>query len=142
MDLDTFKNIVDGYPDSVTPLKNDPEALYAYLGLSAGSARLQRDLYKEFYRQIALAFTAGHQAAWDRVRELREELIQRHVLDGQSLDPYFSVLDHLQDALRGKSQTADEIQGDWVAAIHHAHDSVRINDWSAPELRERTHTRF
>ena len=141
INLDDFRLAVDASPDHVTPISGDLNALYRYAGLPIGSALLRSAVGDEFYAQIGRAFASGHQIAWRRCRELREELIQSHVLDGKPLDPYFSVLDNLEEALRSAPQIAGDIQGNWVEAIRHAHDNVRLNDWSASPVRERLHAR-
>ena len=141
MDLNTFKGIVDSHPDEITPLKNDLLALYTHLGLGAGGSFSQRDASQELYRRISSAFTSGHQAAWRRCRGLREELIQREVIDGEIVDPYFAILDHMLDALRSQPQVPGQIRGDWSASIRHAYDNVRVHDWSPKEMRQRTHAR-
>jgi hypothetical protein len=140
MDLETFCRAIDNCPDEITRLTDLP-ALYEYVGLPVGSA-LKRDAVSEALRlKMTASFTSGHKTVWQRCRRLREALIQKHVIDQGRLDPYFSVLDHLQDAMRMGPQVAGEIAGDWNAAIRHALDSVKLHDWSSYQGRERIHVR-
>jgi hypothetical protein len=57
------------------------------------------------------------------------------------LDPYFSILDHLQKAVRANEQIEGEIQGNWTEAIRYAYDGVRVFDWSSNPAREMTYSR-
>jgi hypothetical protein len=140
MDLETFCRAIDNCPDEITGLTDLP-ALYEYVGLPVESA-LKRDAVSEALRlKMTASFTSGHKTVWQRCRRLREALIQKHVIDQGRLDPYFSVLDHLQDAMRMGPQVAGEIAGDWNAALRHALDSVRLHDWSSYQGRERIHVR-
>lgn len=141
MNLKSFRQAVDNCPDEITSCLGDLSDLYAYVGLPIESSFSQQEASKELYKKISAAFTSGHLLVWRRARELRDELIQRHVIDGETLDPYFSVLDVLLDASRSQPQVAGDIQGNWNDAIRHARDHVRINDWSAGVPRERVHAR-
>jgi Holliday junction resolvase-like predicted endonuclease len=137
-----FRRTVDSAPDTIGAVRGDLEQLYCYVGLPVGSSLSLNEVTKELYRKIALAFTRGHTGVWHRCREMREELIQRHVIDGEPLDPYFSVLDNIQDAVRaGAEAPAGDIEGCWDDAIRHAYDRVRIGDWSNGPHREPIHTR-
>jgi hypothetical protein len=59
MNLDKFKNLVDNFPDEITPLKSDLAALYTYVGLPIESSFSQRDVADELYRKISAAFRCG-----------------------------------------------------------------------------------
>jgi hypothetical protein len=141
MNLESFRRAVDSCPDEITSRLGDLPALYAYVGLPVESNFARLDVSKELYKKIAGAFASGHQSVWRHCRNLRNELIQAHVIDGTALDPYFSILDHLLEAVRSSPQTKGDIQGDWSAAIRHAYDDVRIHDWSANGSREKVHSR-
>jgi Holliday junction resolvase-like predicted endonuclease len=140
MDLDSFCRAVDNCSDDITGL-SDLAALYVYVGLPVGSALKRDAVSDELRRKMTAAFTSGHRAVWQRCRRLREALIQKHVIDQGRLDPYFSVLDHLENAMRMSAQVPGEIVGDWNAATRHAFDSVRLFDWSPHQGRERIHVR-
>ena len=141
MDLAKFRALVDSCPDDITARMSDLEDLYAYVGLPTNTSGFKRaDVSKELYRKIKAAFTSGHQSVWRRCRELRNELIQRHVIDGEALDPYFVVLDRIQDAVRATGSAADPIEGDWKQAICNAYDHVRLQDLGSSH-REGTHSR-
>jgi hypothetical protein len=141
MDLESFCRAVDNCPDEITALLNDLVALYEYVGLPSESGLAQNDVSEELRNKTSASFTSGHKAVWQRCRRLREALIQKHVIDGGKLDPYFSVLDQLLEAMRMSPQLAGEIAGDWDKAIRHACDGVRLFDWSANPARERIHAR-
>ena len=141
MDLATFRTLVDSCPDEITARMGDLEDLHAYVGLPTNTPGFKRkDVSDELYRKIRAAFTSGHQSVWRRCRELRNELIQRHVIDGEALDPYFAVLDRIQDAVRATGGAADPIEGDWKQAICNAYDHARLEDWGSSH-REKTHAR-
>src|ERR1700730_1127103 len=141
VDLSAFRRVVDHCPDQITPVLGDLEALYRYVGLPIETSFSQDEASKELYKKIPRSFTSGHVQVWRRCRDLREELIQRHVLDGETLDPYFSVLDHMLDAIQSNDQVKGDIQGDWTEAICHAYDHVRLRDWSVGAHREKIHAR-
>jgi hypothetical protein len=140
MDLENFCRTVDNCPDEISRHR-DLAALYEYVGLPVGPALLRNKVSEELGKKISASFMSGHKSVWRRCRRLREALIQRNVIDGGKLDPYFSVLDHLQEAMRVSTHVADEIVGDWDQAIRHAYDSVSLFDWSANPSREKTHAR-
>jgi hypothetical protein len=142
MDLSRFKITVDHCPDEITQHLNDLSALYTYVGLPDGSSYTQREASKALYAKISAAFTSGHQKVVERCRTLREELVHSQIIDGEKPDPYFAVLDHLEDAVRSQPQIEGDVSGDWDAAIHHAYDHVWIQDFSTSENRERTYARF
>lgn len=139
MDLTSFRRAVDSRINIITPLNGELEALYSHVGLPVTAALRRQDVTKALYAKIADAFTSGHSSVWRRCKQLREELIQRHVINGEALDPYHSVIDHLMAALRGKGD--GEIQGDWTAAINHAVDSVRVWDFTNNAVREKVYSR-
>jgi Holliday junction resolvase-like predicted endonuclease len=141
MDLESFCRAVDSCPDEITARLSELPALYEYVGLPVESAFRRIDIANELGNKVLASFISGHKTVWQRCRRLREALIQRHILDGGRLDPYFSILDHLQDAMRTSPQTASEVAGDWSEAIRHAFDIVRLLEPSANRNRERTHVR-
>ncbi len=141
MNLESFRQAVDSCPDEITSRLGDLPMLYAYVGLPVESNFARGNVTTELYKKIAGAFTSGHQSVWHHCRNLRDELIQAHVIDGTPLDPYFSILDNLQDAIKSNPQIKGDIQGDWSAAIRHAYDNVRIHDWSADAIRKKLHSR-
>jgi Holliday junction resolvase-like predicted endonuclease len=142
LDLTSFCRIVDSCPAGITACNGDLHALYQYVGLPLGSSFTSQAVSKELYRKIKNAFVSGHQSVWRHCRKLKSELIQNHIIDGESLDPYFSVLDRLQDAVRAEGLPGDEIQGDWDEAIRDAYDHVRYQNLGMTgAVRERLNTR-
>jgi hypothetical protein len=142
MDLKSFREVVDRCPEGIASCQNDLRKLYLFVGLSVESGAFSRHaVSQELYRKIAATFVSGHKAVFQRCRELRRELICGHVLDNESLHPYFSILDNIEDAVRNIGQPLEEIKGDWCKAIRYAYDNVKLNDWSASDQRERVYTR-
>jgi hypothetical protein len=95
LDFTSFKHTVDAYPDQVTPNTGDLAELYRFVGLPVESAFARREVTKALGEKIRGSFVSGQAEVRTTFRNLREELIHRHVLDGAPLDPYFSVLDNL-----------------------------------------------
>lgn len=87
MDLATFRRAVDSCPDNISAVIGDLEELYRYVGLPVETSFPLNKVTKELYRKTSQAFTDDHTRVWRRCREMREELIQRHVIDGEPLDP-------------------------------------------------------
>jgi hypothetical protein len=110
--LDELCEIVDGYPDTITVIKDDFQALALRVGLAPETPRSLQAIQKQLYALIAAAFPSGHGAIWHICRNMEKELILRHVLDAKSIDPYFSVLSTLRDAVRGHADGNGGTTGD------------------------------
>lgn len=93
-------------------------------------------------KRIRDAFTSGFNLVWQRCRELRAELIHDHVIDGKPLDPYYSVIDHIQDVVRVSDTSAHAITGDWTEAVKCAYELTRVHSWDTIAIRERVHARI
>lgn len=141
MDLVSFRQAVDNCPDGIAACKGDLSELYSYVGLPAGSSYTQSAVSDELYKKIRNSFSSGHLSVWRRCRRLKEELIQNHVIDGESLEPYFSVLERLQDAVRADSSHREEIEGDWKQSILYARDHAALQSWGDGSIREITYRR-
>lgn len=140
-DLASFRSIVDSHPDGVTAYKDDLQALSLHVGLPPSSCLTSNAVSEELYKKIRNAFVSGHQAVWRSCRQFRHELIQRHVIDDEPLEPYFSVVEHLQDAVRSEGLPRDEIRGDWGDAIRYAYDHTRFRPFGTEQIQERKHQR-
>lgn len=140
MDLQTFRQIVDGAPPGIAVCERDLRRLYDYVGLEHGPAHTDRAVSDALYARMRGCFTSGHAAVWRACKSLRKDLIREHVLRGAPLDPYFEVLDHLQDAIRAGGDPRASIEGDWDRAIQAAFDHVQLHSWGAA-IREKTHAR-
>jgi hypothetical protein len=70
------------------------------------------------------------------------EFVHNQIIDGEKPEPYFAVLDHLEDAVRSQPQVEGDISENWNAAIRHAFDHVQVHDFCTPENRERAYARF
>jgi hypothetical protein len=127
MDLPTFRQIVDGAAPGIAACGDDLQRLYDYVGLEHGPAHTMGVVSEALYARIQGCFTSGHAAVWRACKSLRKDLIREHVLCGALLDPYFEVLDHLQNAVGGAGNPGAPIEGDWNRAIRSAFDHVQIN---------------
>jgi Holliday junction resolvase-like predicted endonuclease len=140
MDLQTFRQIIDGAPPGIAVCERDLRRLYDYVGLEHGSAHTDRAVSDALYARIRGCFTSGHSSVWRACKSLRKDLIREHVLRGAPLDPYFEVLDHLQHAIRTAGDPRASIEGDWDRAIRAAFDHVQLHSWGVA-TREQAHAR-
>ncbi len=140
MDLQTFRQIVDGAAPGIAACEGDLQRLYDYVGLEHGTSYTRTAVSDALYAQMRDCFTSGHAAVWRACRSLRKDLIREHVLSSAPLDPYFEVLDHLQDAVRIAGDPRAPIEGNWGRAIRGTLDHVQIHSWGALN-REKTYAR-
>ena len=140
MDLHIFRKILDSAPLDIAACEGDLQRMYSYVGLDPGNAQTIRAVSEALYARIRGSFSSGHAEVWRTCKSLRTDLIREHVLCGAPLDPYFEVLDHLQDAIRTAGETRAPIEGDWVRAIRCAFDHVQIRSWGVLN-REQIHAR-
>lgn len=140
LDLATFRGIVDRAPAAISNAGDNLEELYRYVGLPQGNDYKRTSVSQAIYASIQAAFRSGHAAAWQWCKSLRTDLIYEHVLLDKAIDPYFEVLDHLQDALRVDSDPRVPIDGDWDKAVRLAVDHVAISSWGV-HRREEHHAR-
>lgn len=141
MDLASFRQTVDNCPDGITACNGELSALYRHVGLPQGSFYTQSAVSDELDKKIKNSFSSGHMSVWRRCRQLKEELIQNHVIDGESLEPYFSVLERLQDAVRADPPHREEIEGDWNQSIRFARDHAALRSWGDDSMRKKTYRR-
>lgn len=141
MDLQIFRQIVDSAAPGIAVCEGDLRKLYDYAELDQGHGYSRQAVSEALYARIKGCFTSGHAAVWRACKSLRTDLIREHVLCGAPLDPYFEVLDHLQDAIRTAAGPHPErIDGDWSSAIRAAFDHTQIQSWGCPN-RENIHAR-
>jgi len=141
MDIQTFRQIVDRAPPGIAACEGDLQRLYDYVGLGYDSAYTRGAVSDTLYAQIRSCFTSSHTAVWRACKSLRKDLIREYVLCGALLDPYFEVLDHLQDAIRTASgDPRVPVDGDWDRAIRSAFDHAQINSWNVLN-QEKIHAR-
>ncbi|MDO8774820.1 MAG: hypothetical protein Q7K57_40165 [Burkholderiaceae bacterium] len=129
MDLKAFRQIVDSAGPGIAVCEDDLLRLYEYVGLEDRGSYTRKAVSDALYASIQGCFTSGHSAVWRACKSLRKDLIREHVLLKASLDPYFEVLDHLQDAVRTDGDPRAPIRGDWNQAIRGALDHVQIHSW-------------
>ena len=127
MNLEAFCKIVDSAGPGIATCGDDLQRLYEYVGLEGRGFYTRTAVSDALYASIKGCFTSGHSAVWRACKSLRKDLIREHVLLGVSLDPYFEVLDHLQDAVRTDGAPHASIEGDWNRAIRAALDYVQIH---------------
>jgi hypothetical protein len=140
MDIEIFRQIVDDAPQGIAACDGDLRRMYDYIGLQQTPTQTIRAVSEELYSRIRECFTSGHSAVWRTCKQLRTDLIRQHVLCGTSLDPYFEVLVHLQDAVRVAAGQQMPIEDDWKSAIRLAFDYVQIQSLGT-QNRERIYTR-
>lgn len=141
MNLNEFRRIVDRGEPGIASCNGDLSLIYQYVGLGNNSVYQLQAISEKLYSKIRNSFSSGHSAVWHLCKSLRIDLINEHVFSGLPLDPYFQVLDRLQDAIRTAGGDSRElIAGDWENAIRTAFDHVQIQSWGV-ENRERTHVR-
>ena len=140
MNLQSFRQIVDFTRPGIAACEGDLHRLYDYVGLEHGPAHTRNAVSDALYARMKVCFTSGHPAVWRTCKSLRTDLIREHVLHGTPLDPYFEVLDHLQDAMRNIGDPRAEIEGDWEAAIRGALDHMEIQSFGSIN-REKVHAR-
>jgi hypothetical protein len=134
MDLKTFRQIVDRTPTEIAAIRDQPEQLYAYVGLDFEGSYQLKIIGDALNDRIRAAFKAGHRTFFNLCRSLMTDLIREHVILGVPLDPYFDLLGRLRDAARS-TDGGGEIDGDWEAAIKAARDSVEMSNYSTSNLR-------
>ena len=140
MNLQAFREIVDGTSPGITACEGDLRRLDHYVGLDHGPAYTRNAVSEALYARVKGCFTSGHAEVWRICKSLRRDLIRAHVLRGAPLDPYFEVIDHLQDAVRNVGNARAPIEGDWELAIRSAIDHVQIQSWGTPN-REKVYAR-
>lgn len=131
IDLPEFKRLVDSSPDNVTGYSGDLRSLYSYVGLSATNGWKLMTVLDELYNKMRNQFVSNHGAVWRHCRQLKNELIHNHIFIGDALEPYISVLDRLQDAVRGPASVPPAMD-DWAQAVGFAYDHVRLQSWGDP----------
>jgi hypothetical protein len=135
MNINAFRQIVDSSRPGIAACAGDLQSLYKYVGLEDRGCYTREAVSDALYANIQGCFTSGNSAVWHTCKSLRKDLIREHVLLGVPLDPYFEVLDHLQDAVRSNAYIRGSIEGDWNQAIRAALDHVQINSWGQIDRR-------
>jgi len=125
MDLKIFRQMVDQCGPGITVCQDDLAAMFTYVGLEPASAMTKRMVTDALHKKCGESFSSGHQSVWKRCKLMLDEMIQHHVIEGEPLEPYFSILTCLRDANRIASPSSD-IVGDWPAAIRYACDSRNV----------------
>jgi hypothetical protein len=134
MDLKTFREIVDRTPTEIAAIRDQPEQLYAYVGMDFEGSYQLKTVGDALNDRIRAAFKTGHRTVFSLCRSLMTDLVREHVIFGVPLDPYYDLLSRLRDAARPTDGSGD-IDGDWEAAIKAARDSVEMSNYSTSNLR-------
>ncbi|MGO3868918.1 MAG: hypothetical protein ACTJH7_02475 [Alcaligenes sp.] len=130
MNLEAFRLIVDNAGPGIAAYTDDLQQLYEYVGLKSIGSYTRTAVADALYAQIQSGFNSGHPAVWHMCKSLRKDLIREHVLLGMPLDPYFEVLDLLQDAVRTYDDPGTPTENDWHQAIRAALDHTQIQSRS------------
>lgn len=144
MELAELRNLIDETPDQVTPIRNDLSLLYAYADLDAGQSQRLSDVVKALMVEVSRCFSCGERSAWMECRMLTHQLIYEHVLDGKALEPCFSILSRIADAVRKpESETLiGPAYANWPRAVLMAKQAITLSPWhQTDELIRRTHGR-
>lgn len=143
IELNTFCALVDSNSERVSPISNDLNALYRYVGLPLSSAMSLSSVTDALYARIAQAIGQKRPSKLKpQVTRLLSELILKHVLDGLPLQPYATTLEILRDALH--PSTAEHPQDDrieWAAAVQAALDFQALRQWGGGAMFESSHPR-
>lgn len=126
LDLATFQKIVDGEPDNISFLREDVDALIKYVGLLPSSSFQSSDISTQLYKNIRHSFSTDPRIIDENFKKLKNELIYNHVLSNINLEPYFSILTTIHDALGGLPDILPRTDN-WKSAIQAAYDHVRLN---------------
>ena len=135
MDLQNFRQIVDQTPTRIASYQGNPAGLYAYVGLEYQTQYQNKAVSDALYERIRNAFTSGHGEAWRTCRSLKTDLIREHVILGASLDPYFEVLSHLNDAFQVRANETGTLNGDWYASVQAAKDHIDFSNYRTSDHR-------
>ena len=78
------------------------EELYAHFGLARDSFLSRQTVTKHLYAQIAAEINSSPQGPNDResLRTLKNQILLRHYVEGERLQPYLELLDIVLDATR------------------------------------------
>jgi hypothetical protein len=134
MDLKTFREIVDRTSTDIATVRDQPEHIYAYVGLNFEGSYQLKTVGDALDDRIRAAFKSGHRAVVSLCGSLVTDLIREHVILDVPLDPYYDLLSRLRDAAR-RADDGGNIEGDWESAIKAALDSVEMSKYSTSNLR-------
>lgn len=138
MDIETFREIVDHTSAEIVAIRDQPEELYAYVGLAFEGIYQRKNVCAALDDRVRAAFKVGHRAVSNLCHTLLIDLIREHVILDVPLDPYYDLLVRLRDAARQADVDRDtdgNIDGDWETAIKAARDSIEISNYSTSTLR-------
>ena len=135
MNLGDFRQIVDQTPARIAAYKNDAAAQYEYVSLPFERPYKSKAVTDALCEAIANSFTSGHTEVRRVCRNLKRDLIREHVMWGVSLDPYFEVLSHLEDALRPGPGVPGQVVGNWATAIQAAQDHIEMSNFRTLDHR-------
>lgn len=137
MNLDEFKVIVDREPPRIAQCNGNLSRLYEYVGLASSSMQTRAAVSRELHSQIQGSFSSGHTLVSQMCASLRTDLIRQHIFSSFPIDPYFDILDRLQDAIGATDDSHDQIIGDWGNAIRLAYDYVELDPWHRKDREKR-----
>lgn len=135
LNLREFRQIVSQSPARISPHRCDLHAQYVYLGLDTENSYQGRVVSDALYERIRNSFASGHGEVRRICRALKTDLIREHVIEGVPLDPYFEVLNHIEDALTARASSSGAILGNWTTAIQAAQDHIEISNLRMVEHR-------
>lgn len=141
MELQEFKKLVDWHVLSIENYGDDAAHLLGHVGIALDGNETLTDLAGKLKARAALAFSSGGQGIWERCRWLIEELIQRHVIEDEAIDPYMPIMESVKNVGCPQSPAVRDIVGDWNLAIGCAVVGIKIWKLQGFEADRETHLR-
>lgn len=129
-----FRNIVDSLTDKISGIKDNLPELYEYIGLPQSQTCSIEAILKEIYRKIGSSFASEHKLVWRHCKQLEDELILDHILHGEPILPYLSILERIRDATRRPAES-QSMSDNWHSAIGAAYDHVKLQSWGEDSER-------
>lgn len=123
-----FRHLVDKAIDEHGSDSRDVGDLYELYGDGSGTSLTHPQIMDRIYQSIRAAIKTDPRQVWQFLRHMRRELIFRYVMYGESLVPYFDVVNRIQDAVRGATSPL-EGDDDWTSATRAAWNAMRMDPW-------------
>ncbi len=122
-----FKNLVDTTDPSISFSNTELESLYNHYGIAYTTSLSQAEIGNHLSEQIRTHLISNEVKAiylW----KLRDQLILRHILDDQPLQPYFSILDRILKIIKLEDKISPlESEERWHIVIRNVNDYIAIS---------------
>jgi hypothetical protein len=136
--------VAQGSPSELESIRNDLEAVYTHLGMLNTGSMASRNVYRRLADGIATAIASETKGPPDEdLATLRDDLLMRHVLDDQQLQPAFRILEHLIDATRqNHSQKPMADSTAWREAVRLGKDCIVFDNDPGSQSMQRVREAF